>query len=71
MKVLVDECLPARLVKELVGFDAITVPKQGWASVKNGKLLALASEVFDAFVTIDKGLPYQNSMHRFDLRLLG
>jgi hypothetical protein len=34
----------------------------GWSGVKNGKLLALAAEEFDAFVTVDKNLPYQQNL---------
>ncbi len=33
----------------------------GWSGVKNGKLLALAANEFDAFVTVDKNLPYQQN----------
>jgi len=29
--------------------------------VKNGKLLALAAARFDAFITVDKNLPYQQN----------
>lgn len=71
MKVLIDECMPARLVLELAGFEATTVPKHGWASVKNGELLALAAQQFDAFVTIDKGLLFQNSILKLDLAVIG
>ena len=34
----------------------------GWSGVKNGKLLALAAVEFDAFVTVDKNLPYQQNL---------
>jgi hypothetical protein len=34
----------------------------GWAGVKNGKLLALAANGFDAFLTVDKNLPYQQNL---------
>ena len=30
----------------------------GWGRVKNGALLALAAGEFDAFLTVDKNLPY-------------
>ncbi len=38
-----------------------TVPEEGWSGVKNGKLLALAATRFDAFITVDKNLPYQQN----------
>ena len=31
----------------------------GWGGVKNGALLTLAVKEFDAFLTVDKNLPYQ------------
>ena len=43
MRVLLDECLPRRLKRELVGHDARTAPEMGWASKRNGELLALAA----------------------------
>jgi predicted nuclease of predicted toxin-antitoxin system len=59
MRVLLDECVPARLRKALPSHQVSTVPEEGWSGVKNGKLLALAAAKFDAFVTVDKNLPYQ------------
>ena len=34
----------------------------GWSGVKNGDLLALAANDFDAFITVDKNLPYQQNL---------
>lgn len=34
----------------------------GWSGVSNGKLLALAAVDFDAFITVDKNLPYQQNL---------
>ena len=34
-----------------------TVVEMGWGRVKNGALLALAANKFDAFLTLDKNLP--------------
>jgi hypothetical protein len=34
----------------------------GWSGVKNVKLLALAANEFDAFLTVDKNLPYQQNL---------
>jgi predicted nuclease of predicted toxin-antitoxin system len=64
MRILLDECLPARFRRELPGHEVQTVPQAGWASIKNGKLLQLiaASEKFDLFLTVDKKLPEQNKI---------
>lgn len=59
MRVLLDECLPRRLKRLITGHDVVTVPEAGWAGRGNGDLLRLASEAFDAFVTVDRNLPAQ------------
>lgn len=61
MKVLLDECVPRGLGKELTGHEARTVPQLGWGGITNGKLLALAHGKFDVLVTIDGNLPYQQN----------
>lgn len=61
MRILLDECLPARLRRDLPGHNVTTVPQAGWASIKNGLLLwhIAASGKFDVFLTMDKNLPHQ------------
>jgi predicted nuclease of predicted toxin-antitoxin system len=61
MRLLLDECVPARLKRALPTHHVSTVPQEGWSGVKNGKLLALAATAFDAFITVDKNLPYQQN----------
>ena len=39
----------------------------GWTSFENGKLLALMAAEFDAFVTVDKNLPHQQSLKKFPI----
>ena len=56
MRILHDESLPRRLKAGLAGHDVATVVECGWSGVKNGKLLALAAERFDVFVTADQNL---------------
>ena len=59
MRVLLDECLPRRLKHELPGHDVKTVPEMGWAGLRNGDLLRVAADRFDAFLTVDRSLPAQ------------
>ncbi|HEV2991325.1 MAG TPA: hypothetical protein VG759_22995 [Candidatus Angelobacter sp.] len=44
------------------GYQCSTVQQMGWSGIQNGQLLALAEPVFDVFVTIDKGIQYQQNM---------
>ena len=62
MRLLLDESVPGRLRRALPRHDVRTVGEMGWSGVKNGKLLALAAVDFDAFVTVDKNLPYQQNL---------
>lgn len=68
IKILLDKCLPKKLkyrIKELdPDFFAKTVPKVGWASISNGKLLEKAEEEFDVFVTSDRNLSFQQYLRR-------
>jgi predicted nuclease of predicted toxin-antitoxin system len=70
MRILLDEDLPRRLCALLVGHDATTVPRSGWAGVKNGKLLALAASKFDVFLTMDQNLEYQQNMATLPISVL-
>ena len=54
MRVLLDECLPRRLGRELVGHAVETVAQAGWSGVKNGELLRLAAGPYRALITIDQ-----------------
>ena len=60
MRILLDECVPKRLKRDLVGHDARTVPEMGWASKRNGELLALSEADVDVFVTVDRNLSFQH-----------
>ena len=46
------------------------MPQMGWASIKNGRLLTLAENQFDIFVTIDGNLSFQQNLARFNLAIL-
>ena len=70
MRVLLDECLPRRLKRELLGHDAKTAPEMGWASKRNGELLALAAADFDVFLTADRNLSYQQDVSSFDIAIV-
>ena len=41
-----------------------------WSGVKNGKLLALAGAEFDAFITVDKNLPFQQNLSTLPIALV-
>ena len=70
MRLLLDECVPARLRQALPTHEVLTVVQAGWSGIKNGRLLALAAASFDAFVTVDKNLPYQQHVAHLPIAVL-
>ncbi len=60
-RVLLDECLPAQLKRDLAEHQVKTVRNQGWSGIKNGELLALMEFRFDVFITADRNLEYQHN----------
>ena len=70
MRILLDESVPEKLGKLLVGHSCSTVQRQGWASAKNGKLLALAKDHFDVLLTADKGMEYQQNQDALPVAII-
>jgi len=70
VRVLLDECVPRRLRRELPGHDVRTVNEMGWSGVKNGPLLRRAAEEFDVFLTVDQGVEYQQNLVGLDLAII-
>ena len=62
MKVLVDECVPLKLVRLLAGHTFRTAQQKGWDGFANGRLLTLAEPEFDLFLTSDRNLQYQQNL---------
>ena len=46
------------------------MPEMGWASRKNGDLLRLAAEQFDAFLTVDANLSFQQHLPSFEIAVI-
>lgn len=72
MKLLLDEDLPKKL-KEAFGdaHQVFTVGDMKWNGKRNGELLGLmVYHGFEGLVTIDKNLPYQQNISKFDLFII-
>jgi predicted nuclease of predicted toxin-antitoxin system len=70
VRLLLDECVPRRLRRELSDHEVRTVPEMGWAAKENGELLQLASSLFDVFITADQRLSYQQDVARFSIAVV-
>ena len=63
MRLLLDECVPRPLLRDLADVDAHHVVDLGWSSKRNGELLNLMlGQKFDALLTVDQNLPFQQNL---------
>jgi predicted nuclease of predicted toxin-antitoxin system len=71
MKLLLDENLPHQLRHELPGIDCFTVAFMGWGGIENGELLRRAASAgFDALVTKDAGVQYEQNLVNLPLAVV-
>ncbi len=71
MKFLRDENLPAKLRFDFAPEHEVrTVQEMGWNGKKDGELLGLLTLYgFDALITVDRGLPHQQTLKRFPVTI--
>jgi hypothetical protein len=71
MRLLLDENLPKRLKQDLREYEVYTTADKGWTGISNGKLLELLIENgFDALLTFDKNLQYQQNFSKYSIAVL-
>lgn len=70
MRVFLDECIDWRLARDIVGHDVKTARQMGWTTIQNGALLALASQHFDVFVTLDRNVSFQQNLASFSIAVV-
>jgi hypothetical protein len=62
-RIILDEGVPRKIARNFPGHDVTTVPAEGRAAARNGKLLGLIERArFDVFVTADKNMEYQQAV---------
>ena len=63
MRVLLDACVPERFARFISGYDVITVRAYfGTTDLDDGPVLDRLTDHFDAFVTVDKHLRFQQNL---------
>ena len=70
MKILFDQGTPAPLRKSLASHHVSTAFEMGWADMENGDLLAAVETAFEALITTDKNLRYQQNLSGRRLAIL-
>ncbi len=65
MRILLDECVPRPLKRQLTQYQIKTVTEMGWAGTKNGQLLKkMQDEQFTILLTTDRNLRYQQNLEQ-------
>lgn len=70
MRILLDENLDWRLERFLPGHEVKSVPRIGWAGLKNSKLLGRAQEKFDVLITMDGSMASQQDLAKLRLAIV-
>jgi predicted nuclease of predicted toxin-antitoxin system len=71
VRILLDENLDWRLERFLPGHEIKSVPRLGWAGLKNGKLLARAAqEKFEVLLTMDGSMASQQNLAKIKLAIV-
>lgn len=71
MKLLLDENMPVEIRHEIPGHDCESVTYRRWNGKRNGELLRLAADAgFDALLTKDTNLPYQQNAKNLPLAVV-
>lgn len=62
MRVLLDANLPVGLAARLEPHEVESVHHRGWSDLDNGELLEAAAREYDAFLTLDQSIRYQQNL---------
>lgn len=71
MRVLLDENLPRRLKWHFpADVEVLTVQERGWSGIKNSELLRLAAGEVEVFLTMGRGVEFQQNLQSLSLGVL-
>jgi hypothetical protein len=71
MRVLLDENLPRQLKPHFsADVEVLTVQERGWSGIKNSELLRLAAGEFNVFLTMDRGVQFQQNLQSLTIGIL-
>ena len=70
MRVLLDNCVPWQLMRSLAGHTVESVIKLGWADLLDGEPLPLVEGRFDALLTVDTSIPFQQNLSKYSFGVI-
>jgi predicted nuclease of predicted toxin-antitoxin system len=62
VRILFDNCVPAKLAPHIRGHDVLTAVEMGWADLDDGELLNAINSAFDVFLTTDQNILHQQNV---------
>ena len=70
MRILLDECLDWRLLRDLPQHDVQSARQAGLSHIDDGALLRQAEQRFDVLITTDKNLAFQQNVGGFEIAVV-
>ena len=67
MKILLDNCVPYRAGEFFVGHDVTHASDIGFENLRNGELITRAALRFEALITTDKKIRYEQNLAKLAL----
>jgi len=62
VRILLDEQIPVDLATAIQGHSVDTVVGRGWTGITNGELLRRMGTEYEALVTMDRGIEFQQNL---------
>lgn len=69
-RILLDECVPRTLARELPEWDVHSVREVGWESKLDGELLRATKAEYDVLITVDRRLVFQQNLSGLQLSIV-
>lgn len=70
MRILLDECVDWRLLRDLGTHDVRTARQADLLNTNDAKVLAAAQHEFDVLITVDQELPFQQNVKQFAIAVV-
>lgn len=70
MRILIDECVDWRLLRDLDRYEALTTKQAGLEHLEDGEVLRRSANSFDVLLTVDKNLPYQQNLGTLNIAVV-
>ncbi len=70
MRILLDECVDWRLLRDLSQHDVQSARQAGLSSTDDGSVLRHAQVEFDVLITTDKNLAFQQNVGQFKIAVV-